>query len=282
MKLKANLTSLFIIINQWRVARGKVLIVLVQNSPADSKRFICCLRNAVSLEISSKDLDYELVELPPTCSLVGYQFDSRDFLIIPYPEPLRDFQACAKLTGRRLYFIDCRQPGDENLHPEFQIFERPAGLQTPAQKAIIVDLDGTFIDSAHRTAGDNSKAGGDKINLRLWELLQPYLWDPDYTVIFLTARGQFPGDREVTFKTLAPFIDPACIPERCPLIMFANTFDDPKQPVLPSAQAKYREYCKSIAYRFNVIAAFDDDPEVLQMWDDLGILALQIPHFDRP
>jgi len=149
--------------------------------------------------------------------------------------------------------------------------------------AIIIDLDGTLINSERRCnrlgiKDMNAKRGPDYDWSKFFENME---WDTTYPwcleivmrfhrffhILFVTRRNE--GLRAATIASLEANNVPRFF-EQYQLFMAHE--DDRRD----SAESKKDIYYDHIMGKYNVLFAIDDDPEVLDMWVELKIPGLLV------
>lgn len=144
------------------------------------------------------------------------------------------------------------------------------------QKAIIVDLDGTLCDNAYRVKyvdGSQKKdwnkfnalSAGDPVIEWCRDLVKGFHY-LGYRIIFLTARTESMGTRQITEKWLSDHIGPY-VPDY-DLIMRAE------KDFRTDFITKQDLYMQHVAPKYDVAFAIDDKQAVCDMWRGLGITAL--------
>lgn len=131
---------------------------------------------------------------------------------------------------------------------------------TSLPKAYIVDTDGTVANhEPHRGPYDTSKYHLDTV----WEHVAEVVRSLDaqgYSIIGLSGRNE--DFEEVTLR----WWDDNNIP-------FDEFYFRPNEdgPKTIDATVKYNLFMENIAPRFNVLGAFDDRPQVIRMWETIGV-----------
>lgn len=140
------------------------------------------------------------------------------------------------------------------------------------RRALIIDLDNTLCNAAHRSHVYFKKP----VN---WDLLNRLsVYDPpnewcleiirnfaanNYKIIFLTGRSE--AAKEVTEQWLMQYVGPGIDYE-----IFMRAKNDRR----PDTTTKSETYFKEIAPKYEVMFVIDDRREVTQMWRNLGITCL--------
>ena len=144
------------------------------------------------------------------------------------------------------------------------------------QKAIIVDLDGTIADNEHRVKyiDGSQKKDWDKFNaLSAEDTVIEWCLDLvrgfhglGYRIVFLTARSESKGTREITETWLRERVGPH-VPDY-DLVM--RDGKDYRTDFI----TKQDLYMQHIAPKYDVAFAIDDKLAVCTMWRGLGIPAI--------
>jgi len=133
---------------------------------------------------------------------------------------------------------------------------------TKLPKAIVVDVDGTVAIKGDRSPFDWSKVGQDTPRGFITLLLLSYLkqWESD-SVIFLSGR-----DSACRHQTLTWLSKHLHIP-----IYNINLFMRKEGDMRKDSIIKLELFKDHIANNYDVLAVFDDRPQVVDMWYDIGI-----------
>lgn len=142
------------------------------------------------------------------------------------------------------------------------------------QNAIIVDLDATLADNAHRTKYVDGSQQKDWNTFNALSAYDPHNeWCKElviafsmlnYKIIFLTARSGSEETRKVTVEWLANHVS------GIPYELIMRDEGDYR----PDYITKQELYTMKVAPYYNVLFAVDDKKAVVDMWRDLGITAL--------
>lgn len=128
-------------------------------------------------------------------------------------------------------------------------------------KAIIIDIDGTVSLKCDRSPFDWSKVSGDKPRTFIISLIRCYLSEnKEVTPIFLSGRDEI--CREDTLNWLNDHFE---------LGNCLHLFMRPQGDTRKDSIVKNELFSENISQRYNVIGVFDDRPQVVEMWYDLGI-----------
>jgi len=154
------------------------------------------------------------------------------------------------------------------------------------EKAVIFDIDGVLA----KKSPDRDYREYDKVDLdspveAVFEILNRYLFDEDYVIIFITGRKESCKIKTMNFiaeNTELDFIynSTECNGESEQEEYFLDNFklymrednDNRKAEVL-----KKEIYDKHIKGEYEVVLVFEDDPVVCEMYKKEGLLVLQ-PH----
>jgi len=145
-------------------------------------------------------------------------------------------------------------------------------------KAIIVDLDGTLIDSPsimqYTNYFDNTIAWDSWIEATRYSSANDWcmeickkFYDDGYKLLFLTARTNNSLNRDITEQWLTNNLLQNNIKD-WELVM--RDENDTRM----DSEAKLSKYLSEIAPRYNVLFAIDDKKSNIDLWRHLGIAAL--------
>ncbi len=127
---------------------------------------------------------------------------------------------------------------------------------------IIVDLDGTVFEMGDRSPYDWMKVGLDKVRLHVVDAVRGVFAqrkDPDDVIIFLSGRDSI--CRDITIECLADKVGLGA----WPLYMRAKG-DQRKDSIV-----KLELFDQYIRGKFNVVAVFDDRPQIIRAWQSIGL-----------
>lgn len=128
---------------------------------------------------------------------------------------------------------------------------------------VVVDIDGTISTRCDRDPFDLTRVEGDLPIMETLRVVQ--MLELQYAVVYLTARGE--ESREETTRWL----------DRHDLSSwFRPLFMRARGDERDDATIKREIYEEQIKPHYNVKIALDDNPEVIQMWRGLGIMAWQV------
>lgn len=144
------------------------------------------------------------------------------------------------------------------------------------QKCIIVDLDGTIADNEYRVKyvdGSQKKdwntfnalSAGDPVVEWCRDLVRGF-HGLGYRIVFLTARSESKGTRDITAKWLQEHVG-SYVPD---YDLFMRAADDFRTDFI----TKEELYRTKVAPLYDVAFAIDDKQSVCTMWRGLGIPAL--------
>ena len=141
------------------------------------------------------------------------------------------------------------------------------------KKAVIFDMDGVLA----KKSPDRNYREYDKVDLdspieAVFEILNHYLFDKDYVIIFITGRKE--SCKIKTMNFIAENTELDCEQEEYFLDNFKlymrENNDNRKAEVL-----KKEIYDKYIKGEYEVVLVFEDDPVVCEMYKKEGLLVLQ-------
>lgn len=150
------------------------------------------------------------------------------------------------------------------------------------KKAVIFDIDGVLARISKNEDGTPKRGyrDYDKVDLdepikEVFGFIEYYLADGCNKIIFITGRKQLCTDKTKKWilKRFNKISD----------IMKSDDFDDhfklfmrPDNDHRPAVKLKKEIYETKIKGNYDVVIAFDDDPEVCKMYKEQGILTLQV------
>jgi len=166
------------------------------------------------------------------------------------------------------------------------------------QKAVIFDIDGVLAEkSPERDYREYDKVHLDKHNTEYFEkLIYSYAekfyqkngkWKREYHIIFITGRKEH--CRELTEKWLGngyyKHYKPICFADclaSCsdPISYFLGQryklFMRGDKDHRKAHELKREIYEKEVKDKYDVVACFDDDPEIIKMYQEYGLLTFQV------
>jgi len=159
---------------------------------------------------------------------------------------------------------------------------------TTKQKAVIFDIDGVLAKISKNEDGTPKRGyhNYDKVDLdepieRGFDLIRIFYncYFGKAKIIFVTGRKEFCREKTLTWidcelqKTLhSLYLNTDFLQE----LKWWNIFMRPDSDHRPAVELKKEIYETQIKDKYNVIMAFDDDPEVCKMYKEQGILTLQV------
>jgi len=141
------------------------------------------------------------------------------------------------------------------------------------KQAIIIDLDGTLADCNHRLHHLDARgwtefyAGIPKDPVNQWCLEIIKRFTPQIKIIFLTGR---PSEEQIMTDTMT-WLDKH-LPEMNDVVTILARKEKDHRPAPIIKKEIYEEHIKS---EYEILFAIDDDPKVIQMWREQGIIALE-------
>jgi predicted kinase len=157
---------------------------------------------------------------------------------------------------------DLRRPGavgaDVIMKMFYDNFIQPPPPVIDAPDCIICDLDGTIAESTGRGPFEETRVGEDRIRPFIWAAVNALARATNAQIIFLSGRQD--SCREATTNWLRAY----CRTE--PTLYMRAAGDSRKDYVV-----KEKLYRTHIEGRYNVRAIFDDRPQVLRMWERIGL-----------
>ena len=188
--------------------------------------------------------------------LWGADFAIKDFTSVPLEICLQRDSAREKLVGEKVI---------KDMHNKYIRTERPPQEKTVSPlynsllpSCIIVDVDGTVATTNGRNPFDWLKVSEDKPRLVVLQILQSFLRSNEHTkLIFVSGR------------------DSVCLPETTSWL--SRYFKDfrlfmrPQNDRRRDSVVKREIYNREIKDQYNVVAVFDDRPQVIrECWQELG------------
>ena len=144
------------------------------------------------------------------------------------------------------------------------------------KKAVIFDIDGVLAEkSPERDYREYDKVHLDKPINHLFGILEYYMDCKSYEVILITGRKEL--CRKLTEKWILKFFNKNA--DLCKVNSFDDYFnlfmradnDHRKAVVL-----KKEIYDNHIKRKYDVVACFDDDPEICEMYKNEGLLVFEV------
>lgn len=135
---------------------------------------------------------------------------------------------------------------------------------SPLMPALIVDLDGTLaLNNGHRSFYDATTADQDALCPEVYRLIKTYHDHLGYQIIYCSGRED--KFREPTERFL--------LKHNCPLgpLLMRATGDHRKDSTV-----KLELFNASIRGRYRVEAVIDDRPQVLRMWQSIGLFTFAV------
>ena len=129
-------------------------------------------------------------------------------------------------------------------------------------RAVICDLDGTLALHVGRGPFDYEKCETDKVCKPVWEVLWG-LYNKAYEVIYLSGREDICWER-----TQRWLLEKVCPPGK---LYMRKAKDQRKDWIV-----KLELFNRNIRPFYRVDMVFDDRPQVLRMWRELGICTFQL------
>ena len=128
--------------------------------------------------------------------------------------------------------------------------------------AIIVDVDGTVATMTGRSAFEWSKVHQDQPRQSVIDMIKAYLsCHPKTELVFLSGRD------EVCYEATCKWLSKHFNIKYDAITLFMRPESDKRKDYIVK-QELFKRY---IAPYYNVVAAFDDRPQVVDMWYDIGI-----------
>lgn len=157
------------------------------------------------------------------------------------------------------------------------------------QKAVIFDIDGVLAEkSPEREYREYDKVHLDKPNKAMFKLVQYYFYAErfEYTkIIYITGRKELCRDKTIEFlyenwyKTRQSFLERVWL-KLCRRFLknlidnnlFMRADNDHRKAVV----LKKEIYDNHIKGKYDVVACFDDDPAICEMYKNEGLLTFEV------
>ena len=135
---------------------------------------------------------------------------------------------------------------------------------------IIVDLDGTYVNSDHRSHWnfDPAEIADDIVVPHVAQIVDLYGLTLRHAIIFVTGRGAAAGEKEATLKYLRDLGFDDSFPRQW--YLYTRAVGDYR----PDSTVKLEIYNQHIRGKYNVALVLDDRPRVVRMWTELGLPVL--------
>ena len=144
------------------------------------------------------------------------------------------------------------------------------------KKAVIFDIDGVLAEkSPNRDYREYDKVNLDKPITQLFKILEYYIEIHNYKVILVTGRKEL--CRKLTEKWIVKFFNKNS--DLCEVSNFDDFFtlfmradNDHRKAVI----LKKEIYDNHIKGSYDVVACFDDDPEICEIYKNEGLLVFEV------
>lgn len=158
--------------------------------------------------------------------------------------------------------------GEAVIRKMYNDYLRPAVEPEPVNHklpwCVIVDIDGTIAKSKDRGPFEWKKVGQDDPRLHVMDAVNGVSLHGNDTIVFLSGRDSV--CRDETERWLAAAHGVYLEPTTGPFLYMRPEGDMRKDYVV-----KKELYEKYILGRYNVRAVFDDRPQVIRLWRDIGL-----------
>lgn len=144
-----------------------------------------------------------------------------------------------------------------------ELYSEPYVAPGGVPKAVLVDIDGTLAHMTDRGPFDWSKVGQDKGDETVMSVVEEFCSNYKYRVIVLSGRDSV--CREATEEWLKSFS-----------FDYHELYMRPEGDMRKDVIVKRELFDNHIRGKYNVIAVFDDRPQVCRMWQLLGLKVFQV------
>lgn len=186
---------------------------------------------------------------------IGYQFEIVEFPI--------DFDEAVKRDNQRENGV-----GQDVIYKQYQQWLKYIGRKTytPNEnltKAMIVDIDGTIAKMVNRKPFDWDKVSQDAPREFIIDLIKTYnMWNDDISqIIFVSGR-----DSVCRLDTLTWIAKHFNNMSQHKINLYMRVEGDCRKDSIVKEELFWK-----IANKYNIVAVFDDRPQVVKMWHELGI-----------
>ena len=155
------------------------------------------------------------------------------------------------------------------LKPEIEKIE-PMKQDISLPHAIIIDLDGTIALMNGRSPYDWSRCDEDLPNKSILRIVQDYIWNSDYTVIFLSGRDS--RGRGKTLDWLKSNLDLA----RTKYELHMRTEKDNRKDLI----IKKELFDAHVKGKYYIDFILDDRDQIVKLWRSMGLTCLQVADGD--
>ena len=231
-----------------------------------------CAKQDTSIYISDTNLNYDrLKQLYQYLTKLGFEVSFKVFDVTLQLATERDN---ARPNGVGIFVIEKQRTAFAKLLPQLvnkHWFKTDSSIPVYEQhvhephkiNTLLVDVDGTIAHMHNRNPFEWDKVHTDEPDKLLCNFLNYYLSDANNHIIFLSGRD---GICEPATKVwITKHIPYAVFNQNCKLIMRSPN-DTRKDFII-----KKEIFFNYINDNYNVIATFDDRPQVCRMWHDIGL-----------
>lgn len=195
-----------------------------------------------------------------------------EFEYKPFPCSWVELEKRNRTRGEKAVPIDVLR----SFHTKMGFYMGTLKLYEPNDKlpkAIIFDIDGTIAKMYGRSPYDLEKCGEDKPNKWVVDILKMYN-KLNYRIVLLSGRHAGNHDDENKFRKITeewlydneiPYND-----------LFMRRWNDVRKDDIVKQEILFNE----VAPKYNVVCAFDDRNQVVEMWRRIGIPCAQVDFGD--
>lgn len=202
--------------------------------------------------------------------------------VVAFSDNERQVRGIAMTLGYRFLVVDnYLLPEDRSFFPYVVPVSPNSNYLSPA---IIVDLDGTLVNSKHRNTYGNRYDLSEEAILRdttfphVEEIVRMY-YGHGVKIIYLTARGgETPGEEDITLKWLA---GKGLLFNRQPPNNTAELITRHPKDIRSDVVFKLETFNERIRGKYDIKLVVEDRPQIVRMWQDLGLPVLSNYDYSR-
>lgn len=234
------------------------------------------LVNMVKISIVKDCLESGYIPIVADCNLHEKNITGMRQIFPDVEIEIKDFTDVPIETCIKQDLMRTNSVGKDVILKQYEQFIRPTKEKHVHKEGLeycaLIDLDGTLVDSSHRSPYDYSKITQDTLRKEIFEILkaieQYYTVDESFTIIFITGRDDF--CKEDTLKWIKENTNWGWCP------FFCRPEGDKRSDYI----VKKEIYDQHIKDKYNVLFAFEDRDRVTRMWKDLGITVIDVGRED--
>lgn len=258
-----------------RASRGKYWIPEQEDYISDVEEFEirAAIKRGLSPIIDATNLNPKTIDKwNKLASELNVELETIALPYVPFKEALeRDKnreRSVGEKTLKSFYLRYYPTEYKKELEQEIKISSEPDNSLPPA---VIFDLDLTICFATDRGPYEYAKAASDKVDPKAKWMIERWIAD-GILPIFLTGRDNTPESIDAIHTALGIDKVKKMDGECYPYIIFGRNKGDYRHSVI----VKEEIYDNQVAGKYNVIMAFDDDAEVVEMYKRKGIFASKV------